>query len=442
MNYKKLFTRFVRQPASDQESTLVRTFLEKDDEAAVIICKYDIPEITGLICKSDCLATKAFAEKYANIMPLYRGMAIEEYIDTIFARHAGEIIPLLDLFALKNLLAAYEERCELIQDLLKQKQEWKERVDKQNEEMNKQRSEGKEPGKKVLAKIAAMENRMRKIESFISLLTTSWVKSFDICELLKKQISGYPEVQSAKLDALLSDTTLGDHYETFYSTVEATVDTENVVALQEKIRTLEAELRELRAHYADLHTKASNLQADKQAAETKLEKYEEKISRLQDDNGELKANCDAYHSILIGLSGKIANALWKPLSEIERMIFEIEDSSMTPGDIANWLKDPVNQLRENFFSIPLNASGFDNLPADYGIAIASVDTDDNWSSRTPVRYNEAHHTCGVGASEFVHLRTRGYVYKNNLGQEKTLKADAVPCESPTTAAVDHLDGDN
>lgn len=442
MNHKKLFMRFVRQPAEEQGNALVHAFLEHDDEAAEIVCKYDIPEFTGLICKSDSLAIKPFAEKYISIMPLYKGMAIVEYIDTVFAYHATEIIPLLDLYFLKELLVAYEERCELIQDLYRQKQDWKDRLDKQNEEINKQRAEGKEPGKKAMAKIAAMENRMRKIASFISLLKTSWVKPFDICELLKKHITEYPETQNAKLDALLSDPSLGEHYAAFRSAANATSEAADVVALQERIRTLEAELSDMRNHCAGMHTKVSNLQADKHDADAKIEKYEDMISRLQDDNGELKSNCDAYHSILMGLSSKIANAVCKPLAEIERMIYEIEDSSMTPSDIANWLKEPVSQLRENFINIPLNASGFDNLPAEYVIAIDSVDPDDNWGNRIPVPYNEALHTCKVSVSEFVCLRNRGFVYENNLGQEKTIKADAIPCESPAVSTTGHLDGDN
>lgn len=442
MDYKKLFTRFVMQPTSEQESALVYAFLERDEEAAAIVCQYDIPEITGIICKNDILATKAYSEKYATILPLYRGMTIDEYIDTVFAYHAPEIIPVLDLFNLKSLLAVYEKRNELIQDLLKQKRELNGQLDKYTEDIKHTHEQQRKPTKNFLEKVDATDKRMKKITSFISLLKASWVNTTEICDLLKNQVTSYHDIQRAKLEALLSDTTLAEHYNAFCSSAPTSVKSENVVALQERIRALEAELSDLRAHCATMHTKVSNLQADKQDAEAKLEQYAEMISRLQDDNGELKANCDAYHSILIGLSSKIANALCKPLSEIERIIFEIEDSTMTPADIANWLKDPVNQLRENFLSIPLNASGFDNLPAEYCIAIDSVDPDDNWSSRTLVPYNEAYHTCKVGASEFVHLRNRGFVYENNLGQEKTIKADAVPCESPATATTDAVEGEN
>ena len=42
MNHKKLFMRFVRQPAEEQGNALVHAFLEHDDEAAEIVCKYDI----------------------------------------------------------------------------------------------------------------------------------------------------------------------------------------------------------------------------------------------------------------------------------------------------------------------------------------------------------------------------------------------------------------
>ena len=87
MNHKKLFTRFVMQPASEQERTLIQAFLENDDEGATIVCKYDIPEITRLICLSDTLVAKEYAEKYAKIVPLYSGMATDEYIDTIFSHH-------------------------------------------------------------------------------------------------------------------------------------------------------------------------------------------------------------------------------------------------------------------------------------------------------------------------------------------------------------------
>ena len=67
MNHKKLFTRFVMQPASEQERTLIQAFLENDDEGATIVCKYDIPEITRLICLSDTLAAKEYAESLEDI---------------------------------------------------------------------------------------------------------------------------------------------------------------------------------------------------------------------------------------------------------------------------------------------------------------------------------------------------------------------------------------
>jgi len=169
---------------------------------------------------------------------------------------------------------------------------------------------------------------------------------------------------------------------------------------------------------------------DKMEAENSLAKITDQMTSLTDDLHKSEDNCKAYQSILFGLNSQIVNALCKPVSEIEKIIFEVEESSKTPREIAEWLKDPINELRENFSLIALNPSKFDNLPQNYNISISCCTAYEDWAARTPVKYDDNKHTCKASPTEYVQIRSRGFIHQDNLHQEKIVKAEVVLCENP------------
>lgn len=448
MNYKNLFTKIALAKASEQEYAMLHAFLDSDDEAALNLCQYDIPVITALICKDDALSTKGYALKYANLMPLYNGMPIGKYVDTIFGYHYEEIIPMLDEDTLKQISADYAFRIEFINDLDVQVQSIENRIKNRTADRQKAKDDGKELSKKTLKKMQDNDAEDKKslsvLKARINYLTQMWGNPVIICERINAAIASYADTQSKKLETLLADKKLEQQFSAALSS--AAGPSEDVSVLVEKVRTLEADLAALRScissqqtENSNLQTRISNLQAYKKDAEERAEQYEMQTEQLKSECAKLKANCDAYNSILLGLSGQIVDAIYNPVCELERIVFEAEDekSTQSPRDIANWLKNPINALRDNFEKIELNASAFDNLSKSYSISIASVDDLGSWECRTPVAYDDELHTCKVVPTEFVLLRDRGFLYKNNLSQVKTKKADVIPYTPATPEATEH-----
>ena len=147
---------------------------------------------------------------------------------------------------------------------------------------------------------------------------------------------------------------------------------------------------------------------------------------LVDDNEILTSNCDEYNGIVTKLNGQIVNALNKPLSDLEQIVFEIEESSKNPKEIAEWLKEPISELRNNFACIKLNNENLTELPGIFTISIDALGEYDSWADRVPVKFDESKHSCDLESTEYVLLRTRGFKYVDNLSGVRVEKAKVIP----------------
>ena len=424
LSYKTFFTRFISGKMSEAETASMTDFLKNDDEAAEILCELDIPEFVAVFCTDSILAEKPYVKRFDLVKPLYqKTIDCKNYISTVFHDNYATVLPLLNIKQLKDIRLQYESLEKLFSKLIKERDK---QIKNSTKDKEKQQQDNSAASKNEPARTPSDINRQRVIEldNWIELMKCSWGTPREILPVIVEAEKSYNITKNEKLGALLRNSLLEQH---FLASRKSLQNDSAIIDLERKIQELEANNRELNAYISRQQGQISNFQEMKAAAEVQIAEDDEKIQRLSDDNAELKANCSAYHSILLNLNSIIMNALKKPVSDLERIIFEIEDTKQSPREIAEWLKEPIIQLRENFKQIKLNSSGFDNLPAEYCIEISPIDESEDWTSRRPVSFSDERHTCKVIPGERVLLRTRGFVIKNNINQTSIIKAEVVPC---------------
>lgn len=402
MKLKEYISRLTSKVLTPQQRQEFESYLENNDEVAAKLCEYDFPEIIEIVCNNQNMFGRDYAQKYKYVRVLYtkKDLNVNHYINFTFIGNEKKIIPYLSETQLEQLIDVYNEKKAVIEGF---------------------KYFGNEKTK-VLKSKEDKENNAEIVNKNIYLL---------------KKLLGYSEEQRNALLVAKKEILNAQNfrqkmfYESSISQLEINKDdNEEFLKEIERLRDIVAQLQFdnqiLVREKEEAEQRILNLQEIKQELECEKETLAEEREKLLDDKKVLVSNCKEYEAIVKSLNGQIVNALYKPLTDMEKIIFEIEGSRRTTKEIAEWMKEPLKELRENFKCIKLNNENLTELPGNYSIAMDALCKYEEWAGKVPVKYNESKHLCELEATEYVLVRTRGFKYIDNLGSVRINKAEVIP----------------
>jgi len=205
LNFRELIARFSSGEISEQEKSLFKSILINDDTIAIDLCKHDVPELISFMCSDADLSQKDCVVKYSHVLPLFKGMPIEKYIEIYFLPNQDNVVTLLDISSLKKISSILDKRSEYIKKLKSEKKHIVEQQKKYSEKAEKDKKTSNTDNKKGLNRMQELKKKASDLDADISWFELIWKDALSALDLLSAAEKTYKESRDHRLESMFAD---------------------------------------------------------------------------------------------------------------------------------------------------------------------------------------------------------------------------------------------